>query len=41
MLQKGQLLVLKNHDVCKNELKYQNLSYERAYKKAELQFFEK
>ena len=40
LLQKGQLFVLKNHDVCKNKLKYQNISYERAYEKAELQFYE-
>ena len=40
LLQKGQLFVLKNHDVCKNKLKYQNISYERANEKAELQFYE-
>ena len=40
LLQKGQLFVLKNHDICKNKLKYQNISYERANEKAELQFYE-
>ena len=34
-LQKGQLFVLENHDVCKIKLKYQNISYERAYEKAD------
>ena len=41
LLQKGQLFVLENHDACKNKLKSQNMSYEKAYEKAELQFFEK
>ena len=35
----NQLSVLENHDFCKNKLKSQNLSYERAYEKAELQFY--
>ena len=38
-LQKKQLFVLKNHDFCKNELKYQSISYKRACEKADLQFF--
>ena len=29
-----------NHDVCKNKMKYQNICYERANEKAELQFCE-
>ena len=41
LLQKGQLFVLENYDACKNKLKYKNISYEKAYEKAELQFFEK
>ena len=40
LLQNGQLFILKNHDVRKNKLKYQNISYERANERAELQFFE-
>ena len=32
----NQSSVLENHNFCKNKLKYQNLSYERAYEKAEL-----
>ena len=39
LLQKEQLFVLENHDFCKNELKYQSISYERACEKADLQFF--
>ena len=35
LLQKKQLLVLKNHDFCKNKLKYQGISYERASEKAD------
>ena len=38
-LKEGQLFVLDNHNVYKNKLKYQNMSFERAYKKAELQFY--
>ena len=34
LLQKRQF-VLRNYDVCKIELRYQNVSYERVYKKAE------
>ena len=40
LLQNGQLFVLRNSDVCKNKLKYQNISNARAYEKAELQFDE-
>ena len=36
LLQKGQLFVLENHDACKNKLKSQNISYEKAYEKAEM-----
>ena len=35
LLLKGQLFVLENHGICKNRLKYQNMSYEIAYKKAD------
>ena len=41
LLQKGQLFDLENYDTCKNKLEYLNISYEKAYEKAELQFFEK
>ena len=41
LLQKRQLFGLKNHDFCKTKLKYQKISYERAYNKAELQLYEK
>jgi len=34
------LFVLKNHDIYKNKLKYQNIIDERANEKAELQFYE-
>ena len=40
LLHKGQLLVLENHDICKEKLKYQNISHVRAYEKVELQFYE-
>ena len=35
LLQKGQLFVLQNHDVCKNKSRYQNISNEKAYEKAD------
>ena len=35
LLQKGQLFALENHDVCKNELKYQSISYVKACEKAD------
>jgi len=35
LLQKGQLFVLKNQDVCKNELRYKTMSYQRAHEKAD------
>ena len=35
LLQKEQLLVLENHNFCKNKLKYQSISYEIACEKAE------
>ena len=38
LLQKAHLFFLENHDVCKNKLKHQNIRYEGAYEKAELQF---
>ena len=34
LLQKEQLLVLENHDFCKNKSKYQSISYVRACEKA-------
>ena len=34
-LQKAQLFVLENHDLCKNKLKYQNISYGRSIEKAD------
>ena len=37
LLQKDQLFVLKNHDFCKNKLKYPSISYEKACEKAERQ----
>ena len=40
LLKKRQLFVLKNHDICKNKLRFKNQSYERAHKKAEEQFYE-
>ena len=33
---KDNYLFFENHDVCKDKLKYQNISFERAYEKAEL-----
>ena len=35
LLQKGQLFVLENHDICKNKLRYKNISYETAHEKAD------
>ena len=35
------MFVLENHDFCKNELKYQSISYKRACEKVDLQFFKK
>ena len=37
LLQKDQLFVLKNHDFCKNKLKYPSISYKKACEKAERQ----
>ena len=39
LLQKGQSSILENHDVGENKQKHANISYERAYEKAELQFY--
>ena len=39
LLQKEQLFNLKNHGVCKNKLRYQNISNEKAYEKADQQFY--
>ena len=38
LLQKKQLLVLENHDFCKNKSRYQSISNERAREKADQQF---
>ena len=40
LVQKVQLFVLENHDICKNELRYKYISYERAHEKADEQFYE-
>ena len=37
---KNNFFFLENHDIFKDELKHQNISYVRAYEKAELQFYE-
>ena len=39
LIQKGQFFILENHDVCRNKLEYQNIRFESAYEKAELQFY--
>ena len=37
---KRQEFISENHNICKDKLKYQIISYERAYEDADQQFFE-